>query len=335
MQQHGASSAVTVDAVTKSFAQAHGIVERLRARETPPPREVLRGISFCVARGEIFGLLGANGAGKTTLLKMLATLTVPTHGRITVGGYDTARDSLAARRTIGYVPADDRSFYYRMTARQNLYFFGTMAGVARSTLPTQIAHAAEVVGLSGELDRGYATYSTGMRQRLSIARALLHDPDVLLLDEPTRAVDPVAAERIRTTITRDLAQSGKTIVVSTNLLEEAWTICDRIAILRDGVLAALDTPADLRRRAQHCTDYRIIVDAADGDILDRIRAASGVRSAQNIPGSTAEILVTLDLDCASMNELLQAISCNGIQVRRVEPKEPQPAEIFSRLVEHA
>lgn len=324
--------AIEAESVSKRFPESMSLAAWLKARGTVPMREVLEDVSLTVKRGEIFGLLGANGAGKTTLLKILATLVLPTAGRVRIEGVDTRSNLLAARRALGYVPADDRTFYYRLTARENLRFFGTMAGVPAGRLDAAVARSAAVVDLADDLDRRYAAYSTGMRQRLAVARALLADPPILLLDEPTRAVDPVISQHLRRTFA-ELASAGKAVVISTNQLDEAWTTCDRIAVMGGGRIVALDTPQRLRDRTIGARRYRVVVDRTDAELLLRLRSAAGVRSADPAGVHDTEIDMLFDENVTSMNAMLQAISSNGISVRRVEPVDPHPGEVFARLLE--
>jgi ABC-2 type transport system ATP-binding protein len=209
--------------------------------------EVLDGIDFNVAAGEIVGLLGANGAGKTTVLHAIAGLLRPDKGWIGFNG--TSLDASQARSVVGLCSSADRSFYYRLTLRENLVFFGRLYGLRGDALSRRVAELFDLTDLSGVAGRQYSRCSTGMRQRLGVARALLHDPPVLLLDEPTRAIDPLHAQKLRTFIRADLAaRSRKAIVLATNSLEEAWTVCDRIVVLAGGRCIATDTPVALQQR---------------------------------------------------------------------------------------
>ena len=200
-------------------------------------------VSLSVAR-RAFGLLGPNGAGKTTLLKLLATLTTPDRGRMTIDGIDVMKRPKEATRRVGLCSSEERSFYFRLTARQNLEFFGALVGLYGKVLHARIDEVMELVDLSHAVDMRVANFSSGMRQRITVARALLTDPPVLFLDEPTRAVDPVHALELRKLIRRDLVErAGKTIILATNTLEEAWEICDRVAVVNGGRIVACGPPA--------------------------------------------------------------------------------------------
>ena len=216
----GVAPAVQAVGVTKRFPVGGGYRQLLTFwRRTF--KTALRGVDLRVERGEVFGLLGPNGAGKTTLLKVLATLVLPNEGRALVHGYDVVRQGAQAKALVGYVVADERSFYWRLTGRQNLRFFGVLNNLPRRALEARIAELAGLLDLETALDTRVLAYSTGMRQRLAIARGLLADPAVLLLDEPTRSLDPVMAARLRGFLREELAQRrGKTVLVATHSLEE-------------------------------------------------------------------------------------------------------------------
>jgi ABC-2 type transport system ATP-binding protein len=232
--------------LSKSYPEQAGVTSLLRLRGTQK-RQALVNVSFSVHGGECFGVLGPNGAGKTTLIKMLSTLIVPDSGSLTVDGYDAVREAAQLRRRIGLCPSDERSFYGRLSGRENLRFFGALAGVQFRKLERKIEELGELLGLSERLESPVQSYSTGMRQRLSLIRALLCDPALLILDEPTKALDPLAALEFRGFVRdRLMRETGKTVILATNQLDEAWAMCDRIAILHNHTIAALGTPHELQ-----------------------------------------------------------------------------------------
>lgn len=238
--------AIVVDRVTKTFPVVSSAWTWLRTMGRVPRKTIVSDVSFTVARGETFGLLGPNGAGKTTVLKLLATLAIPDAGRVEVCGIATDRDAAAARRRIAYCGGGERSFYFRLTVGDNLRFFGTLAGLDGALLRRRIDEALEIVDLRDVERDVYGSLSTGMRQRLAVARALLARPDIVLFDEFTRAVDPIHAAALRSLVRdRLVTELGKTVVVATNLLDEAWSLCDRVALLDEGRVVALDVPSRL------------------------------------------------------------------------------------------
>ena len=204
-------------------------------------------ISFQVRRGELFGLLGPNGAGKTTTIKMLSTLLLPTSGSISVLGLDALRQTKAVRRRIGFTFGGARGLYGRLTALDNLKYFAELYALEPSLAAKRIPEMLEVVGLTGREEDRVETFSSGMQQRLHLARALLHDPELIFLDEPTVGIDPVGARELRATI-KTLLERGKTILLTTHYMAEAEELCDRIAIVNHGRIVAQDTPYGLKQR---------------------------------------------------------------------------------------
>jgi ABC-type multidrug transport system ATPase subunit len=208
----------------------------------------LAGISFQVRSGEALALLGANGAGKSTLLRILATLLLPTRGSALVAGHDTAREPRAVRRQLGYHSGSDLGFYARLTGRDNLRFFGRLNHLPAPTIAHRIVQLAEQFRLQEALDRQVRTLSSGTVQRLSLARALLHQPRVLLLDEPTRSLDAIGAAEFRRFLKREVLRDGHTsLLFASHSLQEVELLADRIAVIDAGRLLACDTLHALQR----------------------------------------------------------------------------------------
>src|SRR5213593_1171963 len=203
--------------------------------------EAVKGVSFEIEKGELFGLLGPNGAGKTTTIKMLVTLLIPSSGTARVLGHDVVRDAQAVRKQIGYVFGGDRGAYERLSGLDNLRYFSELYGVPPKVQKRRIPELLELVGLTGRERERVEGYSRGMRQRLHIARGLLHDPPVVFLDEPTIGVDPVGARELRATIA-SLTEGGKTVLLTTHYMFEADSLCNRIAVINKGEIVAEGTP---------------------------------------------------------------------------------------------
>lgn len=202
------------------------------------------GLSFEARAGEIFGLLGSNGAGKTTALRMLATILKPTSGTAEVGGYDIVKAPEAVRRNIGFL-SGDMGHYHRLSPREVLTIFGRLNGVNQSTLKTRVNELIDQFGMTEYADSRLDSFSTGMKQRAAIARVLVHDPPVLILDEPTTGLDVPTAQIIENFIL-GVKRAGKCVVLSTHIMEEAEYLCDRIAVIHAGKLQALGTMDELR-----------------------------------------------------------------------------------------
>ena len=208
------------------------------------PVRALSDVTLQAQTSQVFGLLGPNGAGKTTLLKVLATLVLPSEGRAIVNGADVVKDSHEVRRMVGLTTGDERGFYWRLTGRENLEFFAGLRGLRPSVARRRIDTALELVGLSTAARDVVARYSTGMRQRLALGRALLGQPPLLMLDEPTRSLDPEATDQVRALL-RSLARDGRTVLIATHVLAEAAAVCDRVAIVAGGrIRSIVSVPAD-------------------------------------------------------------------------------------------
>jgi ABC-type multidrug transport system ATPase subunit len=229
--------------------------------------EVISDLDFHVDEHEIVSVIGPNGAGKTTLTKMIATLIQPTEGQVTVNGYDSVRDDQDVRRNIGLAGAEERSFYWRLTAEENLLFFARLHGLSGAQAKKRIAELVQMLQLEEATRRRFAELSTGNKQRLSVARAMLANPTVLLLDEPTRSLDPLAGARMRTTIKSLTQDAGKpvTVFLTSHNLAEVEELCDRVAIIGRGQIKALDTPQNLR--ATHSNNEQVSITFAVGDAM--------------------------------------------------------------------
>lgn len=214
---------LSLERVSKYFSTASG------------PRAVLNDVSFDVPAGGLLCLLGPNGSGKTTLLKSIATLLIPDKGRVRLGDRDAHRSLDWAKRRIGFASTEDQSFYGRLSGRMNLWFYGQMYGLSTADFERRLSDLDELLDLAGALDRPYRELSSGQKQRFLLARAALHDPAVLILDEPHQNLDPRYAARLRGVILdRWVGERGKTVIVSTHHLEDAEKISDRWVVLAEG-----------------------------------------------------------------------------------------------------
>ena len=239
--------AVSVDHISKTYPVPFLRLKKLLRRKFKPPVEALTDVSFEIREGEIFGLIGPNGAGKTTLTKIVATLVQPTLGSVTVKGYDSVREDEQVRGQVGLATAEERSFYWRLTAEQNLLFFARLYGLGEAAAKKRIKELLLRFEIEELARRRFGELSTGNKQRLAVARAMLSSPPVLLLDEPTRSLDPLAASRMRTLI-KSLASDDTrvTVLLTSHNLAEVEELCERVAIISKGSIRALDTPRTLR-----------------------------------------------------------------------------------------
>jgi ABC-2 type transport system ATP-binding protein len=306
---------------------------RTRARFLRPGSvevEALRGISFEIGRGELFGLLGPNGAGKTTTIKVLTTLILPTAGSARVLGFDVARQAREVRKRIGYVFGGDRGLYDRLSGLDNLRYFADVYRVPVQRKRARIDELLDLVGLKGRERERVETYSRGMRQRLHIARGLLHDPPVLFLDEPTLGLDPVGARELRQTIA-SLRDVGKTILLTTHYMFEADDLCERIAVIADGEIVAAGTPSALKDRLADRTIIEIEAYGASDEMVDGLRAIEGVASvAVEARDQTQVILVKSSRGTELVQALLREL--DGASVGKVISRQPTLEDAYVELI---
>ena len=309
-----------------------------RARREPDRRERFRavdGIDLTVQSGEIFGLLGPNGAGKTTTMKMLATLLLPTSGSIRVLGIDPLARPREVRARLGAMLSGERSLYWKLTARENLEYFAALYHVAPAETRPRIDRALVAVKLADRADDYVERYSTGMRQRLALARALLPDPPLVILDEPTVGLDPQASRDLRDRV-RELRAQGRTVLLTTHYMEEADQLCDRVAIIDHGKIVALDTPAALKRtiRAEEVVHLELALEGDDRAVLDRLGRAATVARSERRNGT-----LTVTAHCASAREFVpaafDAARSTGATIHHVEVVPVTLEDVFISLTGRA
>jgi ABC-2 type transport system ATP-binding protein len=316
--------AVSVDRISKTYPVPFLRLKKALKRKFKPPVEALHDVSFEVREGEIFGLIGPNGAGKTTLTKIIATLIQPTEGQVTVEGFDSVHNDEDVRRNVGLAGAEERSFYWRLTAEQNLLFFARLHGLSSAHAARRIAELLEMLQLEESARKRFAELSTGNKQRLSVARAMLADPPVLLLDEPTRSLDPLAAARMRATI-KSLAQDAAkrvTVFLTSHNLAEVEELCDRVAIISRGEIRALDAPRNLR--ATHSDNERVSITFAAEDAMQVETALREAFSTHPFTLGRSETkdgwLLTFSRKTGDtiLDTVLRVLQQNGAVIRNVE-----------------
>lgn len=292
--------------------------------------EAVKDVSFDIKRGELFGLLGPNGAGKTTTVKMLTTLLIPTAGTATILGHDVVDDAQLIRGKIGFVFGGERGLYWRLSAFDNLRYFASLYRIEPDVAKKRIPYLLEMVGLKGRGDEKVEGYSRGMKQRVHIARMLLHDPAVLFLDEPTMGLDPVGARELRGVV-RNLQSEQKTILLTTHYMFEADALCDRIAVIKNGEIVALDTPENLKHNVQDLSVIELEVFGVSDELLTQLRTRPFVES---VSLETRDQRQALFIQSARGAEIVQDVlsTLNGQRVGRVVVREPTLEDAYVRLV---
>jgi ABC-2 type transport system ATP-binding protein len=292
-------------------------------------------IDLVVEPGEIFGLLGPNGAGKTTTMKMLATLLIPTSGTIRVLGIDPLERPREVRARLGAMLSGERSLYWKLTARENLEYFAALYHVPPAETKARIANVLAAAKLVDRADDYVERYSTGMRQRLALARALLPDPPLVVLDEPTVGLDPQASRDLRDRV-RELKAQGRTVLLTTHYMEEADQLCDRVAIIDHGRIVALDTPAALKRtiRAEEVVHLEIGVDGDDTAVIERLGRSATIARSERSNGT-----LNVTAHCASARDFVpaafDAARSTGATIRHVEVVPVTLEDVFLALTGRA
>ena len=322
------SNAIEADGVEKTFVKQRSIREIVTHPFGRPERvHALRGVDLAVREGEIFGLLGPNGAGKTTLLKIFSCLVLPDRGRARLAGIDTT-DEARVKPRLGLVNSDERSFYWRLSGRENLRFFARLYDVPSGRINQRIDELLDRVDMSDRADRPFSGYSSGMKQKLAIARAMLHDPPVLLMDEPTRSLDPASSLALREFILEQLTRrGGKTILLATHDLREAEALCDRLAILVSGRVRQVGTVDEVKRWGLNTRRFALEVDPTEA-VLD---GPYGIESDETRDG--VRRLVVAVADDVSFEELIRSVLASGARMRACDRIEPDLEQAFSRITD--
>ena len=322
------SQAIMSRGLEKSFARKRSLGQLFR---DPFGRgeevHALRGVDLAVNDGEIVGLLGPNGAGKTTLLKILSGLILPDKGSAEIGGISTEKEN-RIKRLLGLVHPDERSFYWRLTGRENLRFFATLYDVPHRKIEQRIDQLLEDLDLVAPSDRRFADYSSGMKQRMSIARAMLHDPPILLMDEPSRSLDPASSLALRELVDERLrVRHGKTILIASHDLAEVQALCDRIYVLIDGRVRLEGTVDDVRRFG--VDDVEVLVELEDGPAT-----ISGPFKILDDGWTEGRRSLRLSLEAADgFSRMLRSLIDDGCKVRRCDQVEPDLESAFTRILE--
>ena len=283
-------------------------------------------VSLAVEKGEIFGFLGPNGAGKSTAIRMLCGLLTPTSGSASVNGFDVGRQPEEIRRTIGYM-SQKFSLYDDLTVEENIDFFTGMYGVPREKRAERKRHVLEMANLSDRRNALTRTLSGGWKQRLALGCAILHDPPVLFLDEPTSGVDPLARGAFWGLI-HDLSEIGHTIFVSTHYMDEA-EYCHRLALMYRGKVIALGTPAELKAGL---TEHSLL-NLDSSDPLDTMRALEGLEGVRDVAVFGGGLHVTVDDVEATTARVRERLGAQGIEVRKLAQIEPSMEDVFVALIE--
>lgn len=318
-------NAITVSHLRRVFTSQIGVIRRT-AKEVVAVDDV----SFKVQEGELFGLLGPNGAGKTTTIKMLTTLLIPTLGSASVKEFDVVSQAKEVRKRIGFIFGGERGLYWRLSGIDNLRYFASLYNIDYEVTKKRIPELLDLVGLNGRGEEKVQGYSRGMKQRLHVARTLLHDPDILFLDEPTLGLDPVGAREFRQVIL-DLQSEKKTILLTTHYMFEADALCDRIAVINHGGIIALDTPAGLKTHVRDLNVVEVETFGAPQRVVEKLRALSFADAVSvEDQGQKQMLLIQTSRGAEAVPDVIAAL--DGLKVGRVIVREPTLEDAYVRLV---
>lgn len=288
-------SEISIKNISKTYPTSFPRLKKFFGLNVKESVEALRNVSFEVEQGEIFGLIGRNGAGKTTLTKIIATLVQPTSGTVSVQGFDSVKNDVRVRSLVGLATAEERSFYWRLTSQQNLMFFSRLYGISDKAARKRIAELFEQLNLQDLADRRFSKLSTGNKQRLAVARAMLAKPPILLLDEPTRSLDPLAAAHMRKLIE---SLENVSILLTSHNLSEVEELCNRVAIISDGIIRVIDTPENLRISHKPTQKVKINLRGVLEDSLITLNNLQGYKVEEN------KDMLTLTFDREAEDDLL-------------------------------
>jgi len=326
-------AAVETEKLTKIFRPSLKRWRRLFGRRGAGEVTALRDVDLTIHEGEIFGLVGRNGQGKTTLVKSIAALLLPTFGTIRVFGRDIGREDRAVKREIGLVTSDERSFYWRLSGRQNLLFFARLNGMDGAAAKGRIDELFAMFDLEELAHRPFHEYSNGNKQRLALARALLNDPSLLLLDEPTRSLDPIAAAELRREIRERIGSSGrKTVLITSHNLAEVEELCGRVAILSRGEIKACATLEELRARYPGREDVTLAIRGTVArEALDGLgKRFPGLAWNRPFQGGT-EIRFSRSPEDGTLHSVLETVISEGEEIISLDVKRQGLKEIMEEI----
>ncbi len=289
-------------------------------------------ISFDVKKGEIFGLLGPNGAGKSTTLRMLSTLSRPTKGTATIGGYDTVKNDTDVRKLIGIV-SEKMIIYNRLTAKENLWFFGSLFSIPKETLNKRIDELLELVQLTKWKNAQVGTFSTGMRQRMNVVRALLNMPQVLFLDEPTLGLDPQSSVEIRDFIKKLNQDNDTSVIITTHMMVDADLLCDRIAIVDHGKIIALDTSTNLKKIISGGDTMIIKLEVANltPDIISAVKTLNCADAVTQENSTRLHLIVHGE---EAFDNIIDAVRKRNGKIVSMENLQPSLEDVFLHITGH-
>ncbi|MFS0672131.1 ABC transporter ATP-binding protein [Ornithinibacillus sp. 179-J 7C1 HS] len=316
---------IEVSRVKRTYKTEIGYIKKKRKEV-----DALKGISFTVKKGEIFGLLGPNGAGKTTMIKILTTMLTPTSGKVSVLGLNPVTETKLLRPHINFILGGERNLYWRLSAYDNLAYFSDLYKIPLSEQKERINELLELVGLKEVAHQRVETFSKGMKQRLQIARGLVNNPEILFLDEPSIGLDPVSARKLRDII-RQLNNNGTTILLTTHYMFEADELCDRIAFIDKGEIVDIDSPQNIKQKTDNVSviDFTII-----GGNDMKINQLSSLPGVQHVQTKNEDILTSIKLHTNNPQTVVPLIyeTMQEVVIQDLSITKPTLEDVYVQLI---
>ncbi len=334
------SHSIETKNLTKIFHQVKGYRDILLHPFRKSEVYALRDVSLEVGQGELFSLLGPTGAGKTTLIKIFCTLVLPTSGSAFVNGYNITSAGKRIRKSIGYVLGDERSFYWRLTGRQNLKLFATLNNLSSSEGDKRIEQIIKITELNSQIDNMFKNFSAGQKQKMAIARGLLTDPQILFMDEPTKSLDPGVALHLREFIKNELVkEKGKTVFFATHNLVEAEELSDRIAIINKGEVGTCGGLAEIKKLIGVKKSYILTLKTPAVHVKEKIeqlfKENNFIYSITESPEAKKEIEINLEIPESTISEIIENIVNVGGNITSCKLKEISLQDIYKKVVDEA
>jgi ABC-2 type transport system ATP-binding protein len=315
--------AVRIENLSKTYPPSFPRLKKLLRIAVKSPVEALRNVSFEIETGEIFGLIGRNGAGKTTLTKIIATLVQPSAGRVSVKGFDSVRDEVKVRALIGLATAEERSFYWRLSCEQNMMFFARLYGMQDASARRKTDELFEKLNLNELAKRRFSEISTGNKQRLAVARAMLPAPPILLLDEPTRSLDPLAAAEMRHLIA---SLENVSVLLTSHNLTEVEQLCRRVAVISRGEIRDIDTPENLRRKHRQSQRVKISLQNLSAGDLNLPSALEKLEIENHT--DFLRLCFERNADDELLGETISLLTAKGAKILDVETEKPTLLDVL-------
>ncbi|WP_047985985.1 ABC transporter ATP-binding protein [Ornithinibacillus californiensis] len=318
-------SIISVTDVKRTYKTETGYIKKKRRQV-----DALKGITFSVEKGEIFGLLGPNGAGKTTMIKILTTMLTPTSGKVSILGFNPVTEMNSLRPHINFILGGERNLYWRLSAYDNLAYFADLYKLPRHEQKQTIDDLLELVGLTDVAHQRVETFSKGMKQRLQIARGLVNNPEILFLDEPSIGLDPVSARKLREII-QHLNGKGTTILLTTHYMFEADELCDRIAFIDKGEIVDIDSPENIKQKTDNVS---IIAFTVIGVNMEKLNELSRLPNVQHVQSSKQDYLTTIKLHTRSPQSIVPLIydTMPGFVIQDLTITKPSLEDVYVQLI---